>query len=132
VKHLPPADHPEFFASSRLTLNITREAMAAMGWCPSGRLFEAAACGIPLLTDHWDGLEDFFEPDREILVARSVEDALTGLELPDTQLARMAHAARARALGEHSSAARAAELVKLLEGSATRSRPKEETVACGE
>jgi spore maturation protein CgeB len=131
VKHLPPSDHPDFFASSRLTLNVTREAMAAMGWCPSGRLFEAAACGVPILTDLWDGLGDFFEPGREILVARSTEEALAALDLPDEKLARIARAARERVLAEHSSAARAAELVELLGGSA-RARRMEETVACGE
>ena len=52
----------------RLTLNVTRQAMAEMGWCPSGRLFEAAACGAPMLTDAWEGLDAFFEPGREILV----------------------------------------------------------------
>ena len=55
LRHMPPPQHPAFFSSSRLTLNITRQAMAAMGWCPSGRLFEAAACGAPILTDWWEG-----------------------------------------------------------------------------
>ncbi len=62
VQHLPPGEHGAFFSSSRLTLNVTRRDMAAMGWCPSGRLFEAAACGAPILTDAWPGLEDFFTP----------------------------------------------------------------------
>ena len=62
VRHLPPAEHPAFYASARLTLNVTRQAMAAMGWCPSGRLFEAAACGVPILSDDWQGLEEFFTP----------------------------------------------------------------------
>ena len=69
VRHLPPAEHPAFYSSSRLTLNVTRHAMAAMGWCPSGRLFEAAACGAAVLSDWWEGLDAFFEPGREILVA---------------------------------------------------------------
>ena len=51
VRHLPPAMHPAFYSSSRMTLNVTRRAMADMGYCPSGRLFEAAACGAPLLSD---------------------------------------------------------------------------------
>src|SRR5439155_482696 len=68
VQHLPPAEHPSFFCSSRLTLNITRTAMREMGWCPSGRLFEAAACGVPILSDWWDGLDEFFASDSEILV----------------------------------------------------------------
>jgi spore maturation protein CgeB len=116
VRHLPPPDHPAFFASSRLTLNVTRAAMAAMGFCPSGRLFEAAACGVPVLSDAWEGLDAFFAPGEEILTARSTADALAALDLPDGDLARIARAARARALEEHSSDARARELVALLRG----------------
>ncbi len=130
VKHLPPDLHPAFFASSRLTLNVTRDAMAAMGWCPSGRVFEAAACGIPLLTDWWEGLPDFFEPGEEILVARTTADALDALGRSDAELRRMAARARDRTLAQHSSAARAAELVALLGGAAPIREP-EETVAWG-
>ncbi len=130
VEHLPPAAHPAFFASSRLTLNVTREAMAAMGWCPSGRLFEAAACGIPVLSDVWDGLADFWEPGREILTATTTQEALAALDLSDAELARIARAARERTLAEHSSAVRAAELVALLGAGVGRQR--EEAVACGE
>ena len=69
LRHMPPPLHPAFFASSRITLNVTRRAMAAMGWCPSGRLFEAAACGAPVLSDAWDGLDEILcagrgDPDR--------------------------------------------------------------------
>src|SRR5205085_9249268 len=71
MQHVAPAYHPAFFSSSRLTLNVTREPMAATGYCPSGRLFEAAACGAPILSDEWAGLDHFFEPGREILVAGS-------------------------------------------------------------
>ena len=70
VRHLPPQEHPAFFCAGRLTLNVTRAAMAAMGWCPSGRLFEAAACGTALLSDTWDGLDHFFVPGHEILPRR--------------------------------------------------------------
>ncbi|HET8728706.1 MAG TPA: glycosyltransferase [Alphaproteobacteria bacterium] len=101
VRHLPPSEHPAFYASSRLTLNITRRAMAEMGWCPSGRLFEAAACGAPILTDWWDGLDRFFEPGREILVARGTGDAVAALDLSDAELRRIAADARARTLTEH-------------------------------
>lgn len=130
VKHLPPVDHPAFFASSRLTLNVTRAAMAAMGWCPSGRLFEAAACGIPVLSDVWDGLSDFWEPGREILTATTTGEALAALDLSDAELSRIARAARERTLAEHSSGVRAAELVALLGAGVEPQR--EETVACGE
>jgi spore maturation protein CgeB len=131
VKHLPPGDHPAFFASSRLTLNVTREAMAAMGYCPSGRLFEAAACGIPVLSDIWDGLDHFFTPGEEILVARTTDEALAALDLPEADLARISRAARERTLAQHSSEARVRELVALL-GGAGMHRHHEETVSCGE
>ena len=115
VRHLPPPAHPAFYSSSRLTLNITREAMARMGWCPSGRLFEAAACGVPILTDWFTGLDAFFVPGEEILVARTTEDAMAALKLGDDELARIAARARARAIEEHSAARRAAEMVAAFE-----------------
>jgi len=114
VRHLPPPDHPAFFSSSRLTLNVTREAMAAMGWCPSGRLFEAAACGAPILTDWWEGLDAFFEPDQEVLVARTTEDAVAALDLTDAELRRIAQAGRERALAEHTSDRRAEDFERAL------------------
>jgi spore maturation protein CgeB len=118
VQHLPPADHPGFFAASRLTLNVTRGDMKAMGWCPSGRLFEAAACGTPLLSDAWDGLSDFFEPGREIIVAGTSADATAAVDLDSGALAAVAHAARERVLAEHTSAHRADELLELLNAGA--------------
>jgi spore maturation protein CgeB len=114
VRHLPPPEHPAFFSSSRVTLNVTRQAMAEMGWCPSGRLFEASACGTPILTDGWDGLDAFFDPGREILVARTTEDAVAALDLSDAELRRIAEASRERTLSEHTSAHRAQELEGLL------------------
>ena len=107
VRHLPPPEHPAFFASSRLTLNVTRQAMAAMGWCPPGRLFEAAACGAPILSDWWEGLDAYFEPGRDILVARTSDEAVAALEHGDRELRRIAENARERVLAEHTSARRA-------------------------
>jgi spore maturation protein CgeB len=121
MRHLPPPEHPAFFSSSRLTLNITRQAMAKMGWCPSGRLFEAAACGTPILSDFWEGLDSFFEPGREILIARDTEDAVTTLDLTDAELKRIGKASRERALEEHTSERRAKELEILLEDSSSLS-----------
>jgi spore maturation protein CgeB len=115
VQHLPPAKHPVFFSSSRLTLNVTRDAMAEMGHCPSGRLFEAAACGVPLLSDHWEGLDHFFEPGREILIARSTEDALAALQLSDSELKAIAASARERVIAEHTASNRALELERILD-----------------
>ncbi|MBD0320953.1 MAG: glycosyltransferase family 1 protein, partial [Gemmatimonadetes bacterium] len=115
MQHLPPAQHPAFFCSSRLTLNVTRRAMAEMGYCPSGRLFEAAACGVPILTDSWEGLDEFFRPGGEILTAGSTEEALAALAVPREELARIAQAARERTLEEHTSDRRAEELVRAVE-----------------
>jgi spore maturation protein CgeB len=114
VRHLPPAEHPAFFCSSRLTLNITRRAMAEMGWCPSGRLFEAAACGAPIISDVWEGLDAFFKSGDEIITAESASDVVTALAADDHELLAMAGRARERALDEHSSSRRAVELIDLL------------------
>lgn len=114
VRHLPPSEHPAFYSASRLTLNVTRSAMAEMGWCPSGRLFEAAACGVPILSDWWQGLDAFFEPDRQILLAGSSEDATAALDRDDAELTRIGEAARERVLSAHTSDHRAAEFETLL------------------
>ncbi|MBX5462757.1 MAG: glycosyltransferase [Steroidobacteraceae bacterium] len=118
VRHVAPPEHAAFYSSSRLTLNVTRADMAAMGFCPSGRLFEAAACGTPVLSDTWEGLDSFFTPGEEILLARTREDAIAALELPPGELARIAMAARQRVLDEHSSAHRVRELLSLLDRAA--------------
>jgi spore maturation protein CgeB len=114
VWHMPPPVHSEFYCSSSLTLNVTRSAMAEMGYCPSGRLFEAAACGTPILTDSWEGLETFFEPGREILVARNADDAVEALEVPREGLRGIAAAARQRTLEQHTAAHRVQELESIL------------------
>ena len=114
VWHMPPPAHPEFYCSSALTLNVTRAAMAEMGYCPSGRLFEAAACGTPILSDDWQGLDTFFEPDREILIARTTEDALDAIDLSRETLSRIASAARDRTLAEHTAGSRARDLENAL------------------
>ncbi|HEX8410589.1 MAG TPA: glycosyltransferase, partial [Thermoanaerobaculia bacterium] len=101
--HVPPPEHPAFYCSSKLTLNVTRGAMASRGYCPSGRLFEAAACATPILSDTWDGLDTFFEPGRELLVARTTEEAEEALGLPAPELAKIGAAARTRVLAEHTS-----------------------------
>jgi spore maturation protein CgeB len=125
VRHLPPGEHPSFFSSSRLSLNVTRRPMAEMGWCPSGRLFEATACGAAVITDDWEGLDAFFAPGEDILVARSTEDVLAALELSDAELRHIAGAARARTLCEHTSEHRARELVAALESAAAPTRELE-------
>lgn len=114
-RHLPPADHPAFYSSSRFTLNVTRRAMAQMGWCPSGRLFEAAACGCPVVSDCWDGLDAFFTPGAEIVLARETADVIAALEMGDGERDALARAARERTLAEHTSERRAMELEALLD-----------------
>jgi spore maturation protein CgeB len=113
-RHLPPAEHPAFFSSSRMTLNVTRHAMAMMGWCPSGRLFEAAACGVPILSDSWAGLDHFFTAGTEIFVADNSADAVEAIALDDATLRGVAAAARERTLSEHTAERRAAELESML------------------
>ncbi|MBS1815943.1 MAG: glycosyltransferase [Acidobacteria bacterium] len=115
VRHLPPSLHPAFFCSSRATLNITRRAMAEYGYCPSGRLFEAAACGTPILTDWWEGLEAFFTPGEQILRVDSTQDVIDALELSDIELLRVRDAARERALQEHTAEHRVMELERICE-----------------
>lgn len=115
VNHLAPRDHPAFLCSSPLTLNITRAPMAAMGYCPSGRLFEASACAVPCVSDWWSGLDAFFEPGREILVVRTPEDVVEALGRGPADLARIGRAARDRVLEEHTAEVRARELVDILD-----------------
>jgi spore maturation protein CgeB len=122
VRHLPPEEHPAFFCSSRITLNVTRAPMVRMGWCPSGRIFEAAACGATLLSDHWQGLESFYTPGEEILLARNTADTIAALERDDAELTRIGRLARERTLDEHTSAHRAAALTRILE---------ERSITCG-
>ncbi len=112
--HVPPPEHGSFYCSSRLTLNITRSAMAECGYCPSGRLFEAAACGVPVLSDRWRGLEEFFTPGKEILTASNAREAVHAIGLSDAELASIARAARDRALNEHTAQHRVSRLENIL------------------
>jgi spore maturation protein CgeB len=111
IDHVPPADHPAFYAASRYTLNVTRADMIAAGFSPSVRLFEAAACGAPLISDRWPGLDGLFAPGREIVLADGPDDVLSVLQSASEDARRaMAEAARRRILAEHTAARRAAEL----------------------
>lgn len=113
IRHVPPHEHPKFYSSCRMTVNVTRGPMAEMGFCPSGRLFEAAACGTPVLSDAWEGLDTFFEPGREILIARTSEEATDALDRPAAELAEIGRRARARALECHSADHRVRQLEQL-------------------
>lgn len=114
-EHVPPLRHCAFYCSSPLTLSVTRGAMAAMGYCPSGRLFEAAACGTAVLSDWWPGLDTFFEPGEEILTARDAAEASAAIQADGAELARIGKNARGRALACHTAEARAKRLISLLE-----------------
>ena len=110
IEHLPPADHPAFYSAQRFTVNVTRADMVAAGWSPSVRLFEAAACAVPVISDPWDGLDTFFEPGAEIVVAHSADDVLR--TLADTDHAgrdAIGRRARDRVLAQHTAERRAAE-----------------------
>lgn len=112
--HLPATDHPAVYSSSRLTLNVSRRDMAALGWCPSVSLFEAAACGAAILSDMWTGLDHFFTPGREILTAASTQEAVAVLDMAPQDLRAIGEAARERVLDEHTSSHRAGELLSML------------------
>ena len=115
LEHVPPGDHCAFYSSSPLTLNVTRGSMAAMGYCPSGRLFEAAACGTAVLSDWWTGLDTFFEPGDEILIATSGVDAESAILTDRSVLKQIGARARERALECHTAEIRARRLIDLLE-----------------
>jgi spore maturation protein CgeB len=119
IPHVAPADHNAFYCSSDLTLNITRKAMRERGYCPSGRLFEAAACETPVLSDWWPGVDEFFEPDREILIARNSDDVLRALALDRAELKKIGHAASERARACHTAGIRARQMVEAIESAAS-------------
>jgi spore maturation protein CgeB len=109
--HLAPGAHRDFYNSQRVTLNVTRADMIASGYSPSVRLFEAAACGVPVMTDEWNGLDEFFKPDRDILIAGNTRDALSYLRALDAETLQLIGArARRRVLAAHTAAHRAQEL----------------------
>jgi spore maturation protein CgeB len=110
VPHLPPDQHPRFYSSLRWALNITRAEMVRTGFSPSVRLFEAAACATPLLSDRWPGLSELLAPGREIMLADGTEETLAAMALPERERRRIGQAGRRRILHEHTAQHRAAEL----------------------
>ncbi|MDX5482359.1 MAG: glycosyltransferase [Hymenobacteraceae bacterium] len=111
IHHLPPAEHRHFYNSQRFTQNITRADMIKAGYSPSVRLFEAAACCTPIISDYWDGLDSFFKIDEEILVSYSAEDTLRYLrEVCKSERKLIAERARRKVLTHHTAAHRAKEL----------------------
>ena len=111
IEHLPPPDHAAFYNASRYTLNVTRTDMIKAGWSPSVRLFEAAATATPIISDVWPGIGDLFDPGRDIILAERADRVIRTLARDHDVLGR---AGRARVLGAHTSAHRAAQLESYL------------------
>ncbi|HYY28914.1 MAG TPA: glycosyltransferase [Chthoniobacterales bacterium] len=115
TEHLSPAQHRQFYNQQRFTLNITRVSMRRMGFSPSVRLFEAAACGTPIISDIWEGIEMFFEPGKEIILVRSTDEIVSVLrDLSDQECYEIGARARERFLRNHSARHRAIELATSL------------------
>ena len=111
IEHAPPAEHRAFYAAQRFTLNVTRADMVRRGHSPSVRLFEAACCGTPIISDWWPGLDELFRPGEEILIAQERDDVLSALRaMPEPRRLAIGAAARARVLAAHTGDHRAAEL----------------------
>jgi spore maturation protein CgeB len=111
IDHLPPARHRTFYNSQKYTLNVTRADMVRAGYSPSVRLFEAAACGTPIISDYWEGLDSILKIGKEVSVAASAEESLSTMrELSETVRQRIGEAARKRVLARHTAAHRAEEL----------------------
>lgn len=114
LQHVAPYLHAAFYSSSRLTLNVTPGVMAEIGYCPPAGLFEAAACGAPILSDSWPGLDEFFAPGSEILVADTTDEAVAAIQESDETLRAVARRARERALAEHTATCRARQLEEII------------------
>jgi spore maturation protein CgeB len=113
--HLSPREHPAFYGAQRFTLNVTRSAMKAAGFSPSVRLFEAAACGTPIISDWWEGLDSLLSIGAQVLVANDSESVLRYLhDLPEAKRIALGEAARRRILAEHTPHHRAIQLERYL------------------
>lgn len=120
VDHLPPDRHRAFYNSLDFTLNVTRDDMIRAGHAPSIRLFEAAACAVPIISDRWDGLADLFTPGEEIIIADGTDDVVAALtETSEAERRAIGLRARERVLAAHTAAHRAAELVDHIEEAMT-------------
>jgi spore maturation protein CgeB len=111
LTHLAPEKHRSFYNSQRFTLNITRANLTASGFSPSAHIFEAAACGTPIISDFWQGIDTFFKSEEEILISHSPDETLIYLEeISELDRRRIGYRARERVLAKHTSRHRAAEL----------------------
>lgn len=110
TEHIPPQEHREFYGAQRFTLNVTRQDMIAAGYSPSVRLFEAGACGTPIISDEWEGLDSFFSIGDEILTARSPEEVEEYLQMNESDRRQLGERLRQKVLNNHTSRHRAIEL----------------------
>jgi spore maturation protein CgeB len=102
VGHVYTRDHNAFNCSPLAVLNVNRDSMASNGFSPATRVFEAAGAGACLITDSFIGVEEFFEPDEEILVARDGDEVVYHLSsLTPRHAATIGRRALERALAEH-------------------------------
>jgi spore maturation protein CgeB len=125
VEHLPPALHCDFYNSQRFTLNVTRADMIEAGYSPSVRLFEAAACGVPIISDYWEGLTDLFNEGTEILIGRSTEDVIHYItSITEAERKRIGENARQKILMAHTAEARAGELLNYFEALSAATKPQ--------
>ena len=132
VCHVEPAEHRAFYTSSRFTLNVTRHDMVTAGYSPSVRLFEAAACRTPIISDTWPGLETLFTPGREILLSRHACDTLEFLrDLPEPDRREIAERARARVLAAHTASHRAIEFEQAVRAAGGETAPESATLTAG-
>jgi spore maturation protein CgeB len=132
IEHVPPSAHPAFYAESRFTLNVTRADMIRAGFSPSVRLFEAAACGTPIISDCWDGIDTILAPDSEIVLARRSEDVLKVIGTwTETQSVALGRAAQQRILSEHTAAHRARSLENDLLEAMPRLKKSKSALAVG-
>jgi spore maturation protein CgeB len=114
--HLYTRDHNAFNTTPRAVLNILREGMVRFGFSPATRVFEAAGAGGCLITDKWEGIELFLEPDRECLVAANGAEVADHLQnLPPERARQIGEAALHRVLSEHTYAHRASQVEELLQ-----------------
>lgn len=115
VGHVGTAEHNAFNCSATTVLNVTRDSMVANGWSPATRVFEAAGVGACLITDAWEGIEEFLAPGSEVLVARDAEEVAEHLRAVDpVRAARIGARAARRTLADHTYTRRAAEVDELL------------------
>ena len=111
INHLPPALHRQFYNSQQFTLNVTRQDRIKAGYSPSVRLFEAAACGVPIISDSWEGLDSLFEFGSEVLVAQGPQEVLDYFRnISEAERRQIGERARLKVLAAHTAKARAKEL----------------------